>query len=509
MKRAAGAPLPRLAGAEPPAASRRVALYRRIRGAIVEGGLSPGARLPSTRALAGELGVSRTTVEEAFQQLVAEGFLERRVGDGSYVSSTLPVRPAVPAAPAPGVALSARGRQVIGTPIHPDTLTSSAFRGGQPDVSAFPLRTWRRLLSQRLGRRGARLLDYGEAAGYRPLREAIAAHAATSRGVRCGPDQVIVLSSSQQALDLAARLLLDPGDDVWLEDPCYRGALGAMRAAGGNVVPVPVDQAGMDVAAGRALSPRARLAVVTPSHQYPLGVTMSLERRLALVDWAAAARALVLEDDYDSEYRYDGRPIAAIQGLDRAGRVLYVGTFTKMLYPSLRLAYLIVPDALVDAFVAARRLVDGHPPVLMQAVVADFMEGGHLVAHLRAMRTLYGERRAVLVEALRREVGGAGRLGPSDAGLHVTLHLEGAPDREVRARALALGVDAATLSAQAIRPGSVNGLILGDAALSPAVIRDGVRGLARALTGGRRPGTAGHPPVAVPRSRGLRSHAPT
>jgi GntR family transcriptional regulator/MocR family aminotransferase len=198
----------------------------------------------------------------------------------------------------------------------------------------------------------------------------------------------------------------------------------------------------------------------------------------------------VLEDDYDSEYRYDGRPIAAIQGLDRAGRVLYVGTFTKMLYPSLRLAYLIAPDGLVDAFVAARRLIDGHPPVLMQAVAADFMEGGHLVAHLRAMRALYGERRAVLVEALGRELGGAARLGPADAGLHVTLHLDGVSDLQVRARALALGVDASTLSGQAIRPGAANGLILGDAALAPAVIREGVRVLARALAGGRRPAEA-------------------
>lgn len=486
MKRAAGAPLPRLAGAEGPATSRRAALYRRVRGAIVEGSLAPGARLPSTRALAAELGLSRTTAEEAFQQLVAEGFLERRVGDGTYVSAALPVRPAAPAAPAPGVVLSARGRRVAETPLHEDTRRVRAFRGGQPDVLAFPLGAWRRLLSHRLGRRGARLLDYGEAQGYRPLREAIAAHAAASRGVRCGPGQVIVLSSSQQAHDLAARLLVDPGDQVWLEDPCYQGALGAMRGAGAAVVPVPVDEAGMDVAAGRAAAPRARLAVVTPSHQYPLGVTLSLERRLALLDWAAAAGALVLEDDYDSEYRYEGRPIAAIQGLDRAGRVLYVGTFTKMLYPSLRLAYLIVPDALVDAFVAARRLVDGHPPVVMQAVTADFMEGGHLVAHLRAMRQLYGERRAVLLEALRREAGGAGRLGPADAGLHVTLHLEGVPDAEVRARGLALGVDLSTLSGQAIRPGSANGLILGDAALTPAAIREGARALAQALAGGRR-----------------------
>ena len=481
MKRAAGFSLPRLAGGEPPAPSRRAALYRRVRGAILDGNLAPGARLPSTRALAAELGVSRTTTEEAFQQLVAEGFLERRVGDGTYVSSGLPPRPAPARVPAPGVKLSGRGAVVIGTPVHADTQRVRAFRGGQADVAAFPLRTWRRLISQRLGRRGSRLLDYGEPAGHRPLREAIAAHAAASRGVRCTPDQVIVLSSSQQALDLTARLLLDPGDQVWLEDPCYRGALGAMSGAGGRIVPVPVDEAGLDVAAGRAAAPAARLAVVTPSHQYPLGVALSLERRLALLDWAAGAGAVVLEDDYDSEFQYEGRPITAIQGLDRAGRVVYVATFSKVLYPSLRLAYAIVPEPLVEAYTRARQLVDGHPPVLLQAVTADFMEGGHFGAHLRAMRALYGERRAVLVEALRAECGGAGRLGPTGAGLHVPYHLDGRRDVEVGRRALELGADAVALSALALRPGPANGLVLGDAALTPAMIRAGVRALAAAL----------------------------
>ncbi len=481
MKRAAGVSLPRLAGAEPPGLSRRAAIYRRVRGAILDGNLAPGARLPSTRALAAELAVSRTTAEEAFEQLVAEGFLVRRVGDGTYVSSALPARPTTPRGPAPGVALSRRGALVAGTPTHEDKVRVRAFRGGQPDVLAFPLRTWRRLLSQRLGRRGARLLDYGEAQGFRPLREAIAAHVATSRGVRCAADQVIVLSSSQQALDLTARLLLDPGDEVWLEDPCYPGALGAMRTAGATVVPVPVDDAGLDVDAGRGAAPRARLAVVTPSHQYPLGVVLSLERRLALLDWAAAAGAVVLEDDYDSEFRYGGRPIAAIQGLDRAGRVVYVGTFSKALYPSLRLAYAIVPEALVDAYVRARRLVDGHPPVLLQAVVADFMEGGHFVAHLRAMCARYGERRAALVEAVRAELGGAARLGPAGAGLHATLHLDRARDVAVHRRALERGVDAPPLSALALGSGSWNGLILGDAALAPSAIRAGVRVLAASL----------------------------
>ncbi len=481
MKRAAGIRLPRLAGGEPAAPSRRAAIYLRIRGAILDGNLAPGARLPSTRTLAAELGLSRTTAEEAFDQLVAEGFLVRRVGDGTYVSSAVPARPAPPRGPAPGVALSQRGARVAGLSTHVDVARARAFRGGQPDALAFPLRTWRRLISQRLGRRGARLLEYGDAQGYRPLREAIAAHVATARGVRCTAEQVIVLSSSQQALDLSARLLLDPGDPVWLEDPGYPGALGALRSAGATVVPVPVDEAGLDVRAGRAAAPRARLAVVTPSHQYPHGVVLSRERRLSLLDRAAAAGAVVLEDDYDSEFRYAARPIAAIQGLDRAGRVIYVGTFSKALYPSLRLAYAIVPDALVDAYVRARRLVDGHPPVLLQAVVADFMEGGHFAAHLRAMRALYGERRAVLVEAVRSELAGAGRLGPTEAGLQATLHLDRARDVGVHRRALERGVDAPPLSALGLGAGSLNGLILGDAALTPGAIRAGVKVLAAAL----------------------------
>lgn len=489
MKRAAGVALPALRGAEP-APSRRAALYRRVRAAILDGGLAPGARLPSTRAVAAQLGLSRATAEEAFQQLAAEGFVERRVGDGTYVSSALPPRASSRRAPAQGVALSGRGARLVGVPVHADVLRVRAFRGGQPDVDAFPLRTWRRLLSHRLGRRGARLLDYGAPEGFRPLREAVAAHAAASRGVRCTPDQVIVLTSSQQAYDLAARLLLDAGDEAWVEDPGYQGAVGALHGAGARVVPVPVDAAGLDVAAGRAAAPRARLAVVTASHQYPLGVTLSLERRLALLDWAAEAAAMVLEDDYDSEFQYRGHPIAAVQGLDRAGRVLYVGTFTKVLYPSLRLAYAIVPDALVDAFTRARRLVDGHPPVLLQAVTADFIEGGHLAAHLRAMRALYRERRAVLVEALSAECGGAGQLGPADAGLHVALHLTRLRDEDVRRRALERGADVATLSAQALRPGSVNGLVLGDAALQPAAIRAGVRALAAALAPARTGGAA-------------------
>lgn len=488
MKIARGAMLPELEAREPEAGTRRAALYRRIRAAILSGELRAGERLPSTRALAGDLNISRSTAEDAFGQLVAEGFLERRVGDGTYVSSALEVRAPFPSRlAAPGARLSRRGQALADAPSHLDVARAVPFRGGQPDCTAFPLATWRRLLSRRLRRRGPSMLGYGDSAGFRPLREAIAGTLGPARGVRCTADNVVVVSSSQQALDLAARLLLDPGDSVWMEDPGYPGARAALQAAGGALVPIPVDEHGLDVEAGRRAAPRARLAYLTPSHQYPLGSTLSLERRLALLDWAAAAGAVIIEDDYDSAFRYRGRPVAAIQGLDRADRVVYVGTFSKVLYPSLRLAYAVVPDWLAEAFVKARRLVDGHSSVLLQAVVADFIEEGHFGSHLRSMRALYAERRAVLEAAVRRELAGEAELGPSEAGLHAVLHLARASDVEVHRRALALGVDAPPLSALYLGARRSSGLVLGDAALSSRQIKAGVSALARALepAGGR------------------------
>lgn len=481
MKQPAGALLPPLRGSEADAGSKRAQLYRRIRGAILGGSLAPGTRLPSTRTLARDLGVSRTTTEDAFGQLVLEGFIERRVGDGTYVSSAVRASVTGHRAAPRGVTLSARGALTAGLSSYADPAQLRPFRGGQPDTRAFPVRTWQRLVTRRLGRRATRMLDYGDAQGYRPLREAIAGYVASARGVRCTAEHVIVLSSSQQAIELTARLMLDPGDTVWMEEPGYPGAYAALRCAGAEVVPVPVDAAGLDVEAGRRTAPRARLAYVTPSHQFPLGATLSLERRLALLDWASGAGAVVVEDDYDSEYCYETRPTAAIQGLDDTGRVVYVGTFTKVLYPSIRLAYAVVPDALVEPYVRARHLVDGHPPVLIQAVTADFIEEGHFGAHLRGTRALYAERRAALVDSVRAELAGEGALGPTGAGLHAVLHLARSRDVAVYRRALALGVDAPPLSALHHAPTRASGLVLGDAALDVRDIREGVRTLARAM----------------------------
>ena len=488
MKARAGALLPDLDLASGPAGPLHRQVYGRVREAILDGRLRPGARLPSTRTLAGDLGISRQTAEEAFAQLDAEGFLVRRVGDGTYVGEIPPEGPEKPAPrqPAPVKAatraLSRRGREMAQRPACDDPAALRPFRGGLPDPEAFPLELWQRLQARLCRREGRRLLGYGEPAGYAPLREAVASYLGTSRAVRCTPEQVLILTSSQQALDLAARVLIDPGDAAWLEEPGYPGARAALRAAGARLVPVPVDESGLKVDEGRRRAPRARLACVTPSHQYPTGATLSLERRLALLSWAEQAGAWILEDDYDSEYRYQGRPLAAIQGLDSHGRVLYVGTFSKVLFPSLRLAYLVVPADLAPAFATARTLLDGHTALLSQAVLAEFMREGHFAAHVRRMRVLYRERRDVLLDAVARERPRGLRLGPAQAGLHVTAFLDrGIDDEQVARRALRLGIEVVPLSRFCLGPRRATGLVLGFAALSPASIRQGVRLLARAL----------------------------
>jgi len=319
------------------------------------------------------------------------------------------------------------------------------------------------------------------------LREAVAAYLGAARAVRCEPEQVIVVAGAQQALDLAARVLTDAGDSVWVEEPGYLGAKGALAAAGARLVPVPLDEEGLSVEAGARLAPAARLIYASPSHQYPTGVTMSLSRRLALLEWAGRAGAWVLEDDYDSEYRYAGRPLAALQGLDREQRVVYLGTFSKVLFPALRIGYIVVPEDLVDAFRAARSLSDRHSPTVEQAVLADFIVEGHFARHIRRMRALYAERQAALVAAGREELGGLLELRPADAGLHLTgLLPAGVSDREASLAAEARGVEAQPLSAFHLGPARRAGLVLGYAAYDGREIREGARQLAAALQSLRR-----------------------
>jgi len=324
--------------------------------------------------------------------------------------------------------------------------------------------------------------DNQDPAGYRLLREAIAAHIGVTRGVRCTADQVIVVSGAQAALDLAARILLDSGDRAWIEDPGYPGARGALAGAGAQLVPIPVKADGLDVGAGRARYPEARLAYVTPSHQFPLGVTMSLAQRLALLEWANEAGAWILEDDYDSEYRFSGRPLEALQGLDSTGHVVYLGTFSKVLFPALRLGYLVVPPDLTEVFVAVRLFADRHVPILEQMALADFITEGHFARHIRRMHTVYAQRRATLLAAVASELGELLAVHAPEAGMHLVGWLPPrVDDAAVAQQAAKHGVEVIPVSAFRQEPMPRGGLVLGYAAVNEQEIRDGVHRLALAI----------------------------
>lgn len=468
-------------------------LYEEIRAAVLGGRLSPGARLPSTRVLATDLDISRNTVAGAFDQLLAEGYIEGRPGAGTFVAKELPeqllrVSPGVRAPArhrAPVAELSKRGRLLAATPVAPaarDGASASAFRPGIPALDAFPRDLWARIAARLYRQSRFELFSYGDPAGHPPLRRAIAEYLRAARGVNCSWEQVIVTSGSQQALDLAARVLLDPGETAWVEDPGYFGARGAWTAAGIRCVPVPVDGEGLSVAHGELSAPQARLAYVSPSHQYPLGVTMSLARRMALLAWARRRSAWIAEDDYDSEFRYSGRPLAALQGLDTAGRVIYIGTFSKVLFPALRLGYMVVPTGAVDAFAAARALADRHPPGPSQALVAEFLAEGHFARHVRRMRTLYAERQAALLSAARREWGGLLDVSPADAGMHLVAWLpKGRSDREVSRRAAEAGISAPPLAAYYHSAAGRPALLLGYSCVNIRKIQEGARRLGAAM----------------------------
>ena len=476
-------------------------LYREIRRAILDGVLTPGTRLPSSRALADDAGVSRTTAVLAMEQLTAEGYLAARRGAGTFVAEDLPDDlPSVlrdgrpgrgrrrrPRAFVPG--LSRRGTALAATPQGAQRLGGAprAFRIGTPALDLFPVRLWQRLVNRRFRAATMASLDYGDPAGFTPLREAIAAHVQAARGTTCGADQVVIVAGAQQGLDLVCRALLDPGGPAWLEEPGYPGARSALVGAGARIVPVQIDGEGLDVEAGIRRAGRARLAYVTPSHQYPLGVPMSLRRRLALLRWAEGAGAWVVEDDYDSEFRYGTRAVPCLHGLDDRGRVIYVGSFSKTLFPALRLGFLIVPARIHARLVDARRAADQHPPVLDQAVLADFILEGHFTRHLRRMRTAYRERLEAMAAALERHCGGALRLRPVRTGLHAIAHLNGVSATRVTREAAARGVEVAPVAAYCANPArALNSLVLGFAAVRPDVLREGARALAAAIEIARR-----------------------
>ncbi|MDB5360524.1 MAG: GntR family transcriptional regulator [Rhodospirillales bacterium] len=488
-RRSRGLPVPLLEGLDRTGdgGSLLARLHARLRKAILDGALAPGAALPASRRLAEDAGLSRNTVEAVYDQLEAEGFIERRHGSGSFVSTDLPERELAPVqaarerqGPAAPTGLSQRGRLMAQPYWREEAPAGRAFLPSVPALDLFPRQLWARLLARATRAPGPDHLMAGSRAGFRPLREAIAAYVGSTRAVACSPDQVVVLTSTQQAIDLACRLLTDPGDAVWHEEPGYRAASAAFLAAGARVVPVPVDDEGIDVAAGLRLAPDARLAYVTPSHQYPTGVAMSLARRLQLLAWAARAGAVIIEDDYDSEFRFRGRPLAALQGLDEAGRVVYVGTFNKLMFPALRLAYLVAPPDLAERFVSARVLVDGHTSTLPQAALADFIREGHLGTHLRHMRTVYEERRQALVDAVAG-LDGRLTLGPIDGGMHACAYLPpGGDDVAIAFAARRIGIELRPLSRLYLGP-SRPGFILGFAAARPAEIRGAVERLARLL----------------------------
>lgn len=467
-------------------------IYGRLRAAILAGQLLPGTQIPSSRELARELGVGRNTVLAAVEQLTTEGYLQSERGSGTFVHRTLPddARPAAqptaqrtvrakPYAPFP-----TRIRNLTRlTALLPPSGELRPFLPCVPAVDAFPFALWGRLASQFWRRPPAQVFGLGESAGYSPLRGVVADYLAHARAVRCDPEQVIIVSGAQQALDLVARVLLEPGDTVWMEEPGYQGAHASLIASGARVVPVPVDEQGLSVKCGHALAPHARLVYCTPSHQFPLGHTMSLTRRLELLAWARQTRAWVLEDDYDSEYRYGSRPIPALQGLAENDQVLYVGTFSKVLFPSLRLGYLVVPDALVDTFAIIRAIATGASSIMDQAVLTRFIEQGHFGRHIRRMRTLYQERRASLQEAAAENLAGLIDLAQTGAGLHAVGMLRtGATDQLTLVRAAQAGLDFIPLSSLYQGSAALQGLVFGFAPFAPATIRTAVRTLAQVLT---------------------------
>ena len=474
-------------------------LYERLRGSILSGQLEAGTRLPSTRVLASTLGVSRTTTALAYEQLLLEGYIESRVGDGTWVARLQPEQvfqggrnaqdlDAIDTSETPPAVLARRG-QVLSDMPYPEAFYgeqarrgTSLFLVGQPEVTCFPYEIWARLVARHARQSLQAVSFYQHVQGYGPLRQAIATHIGMTRGVHCSPEQIILTTGAQGALDLVARVLLDPGDPAWVEDPGYSGARGALLAAGAQLVAVPVDEEGLDVDAGRQLCPDARLVIVTPSHQFPTGVTMNLSRRLALLEWSREAHTWIVEDDYDSEYRFSGRPLEALQGLDRAGRVLYIGTFSKVLFPSLRLGYLVAPPELLKGLIATQRLIAVHLPLLEQLALADFLAEGYFARHVRKMRQLYRERRDVLVDALTRELGTRLDVSVPEAGMHLVVWLpSGMSAQTIAQRTAAYGLYMLPISQFSLRPLQRDGLVLGFASSSPQELRAGVHTLALAL----------------------------
>jgi GntR family transcriptional regulator/MocR family aminotransferase len=466
-------------------------VHRELMQLILSGRLRPAMRLPSSRALAAELGVARNTVLLALERLMSEGYLETRHGRGTYVAAELPDRPPLPVdAPkhtrGQTPQLSQRGHSLVAPATRPLT-TAGLLRPGEPDCSGFPFKLWARFLWESWRQPPQALVFGKDAAGYPPLRAAIAQYLAAARGVVASADQIVLVSGIRQALTVAARLLLDPGDPVWLEDPGYPPVRGPLVAAGATLVPVAVDDEGLSVHAGLRAAARPKLICVAPSHQYPLGVVMSAPRRLALLDHARRVNAWVFEDDYESEWSYAGRLPAAMQSLDPDGRVLYAGSFSKILFPSLRLGYVALPAHLVQPFVTAQQAFDEQPTMLVQPALAAFIAEGHLGTHLRHQRRRYRAKQELFLTAAQRHLGGLLHFGPEPGGMHLVGYLHDdlaarMDDRAASRRAAAVGIAAPALSLNWLGPARRQGLILGYTALPERQIDAAIRRLAQALS---------------------------
>jgi len=464
-------------------------IYDAFRAMILERRLQPGQQIPSTRTLAGDLGISRIPALDAYAQLLAEGYIESRHGAGTFVTRLLPDQHPIPK-PATGIARSIPTRMAISRAARrlparnasPWVGGTGPFSVGQLAYDHFPFRAWSELVARHARRVSAVSMNYPDPLGFRPFREAVSAYLRTARALDCDASQIMVVNGSQQALQMTALVLLDPDSPVWIEEPGYELLRYALALSGCRPVPVPVDREGLDVAAGIRMCRKARAAFVTPSHQYPLGSTMSAARRIHLLEWAHRSGSWIVEDDYDSEYRYESMPISSLQGLDRGRRVIYIGTFSKTLFPALRLGYIVIPQPLVDRFVAVRRACDLGPPHLYQAALADFISEGHFARHIRRTRLLYAERHAALVSAIRDEFGSELEILGAEAGMHLVVTLPlGFSDRKISARAARESLWLWPLSSAYIGKSPRHGFILGFGSTKATDMRRQVQHMRRVI----------------------------
>lgn len=468
-------------------------IYNQIRQAILSGAFKSKMRLPASRLLAQQLGVSRMTIINAYEQLFAEGYLEGKTGSGTFVAAALPedffnTPRAEKRNPrrlkTRQINFSDYGEQLSKNDYtvlrHHSPRKFLPFQHGITAYDKFPFDVWSKIAQKWHGKSSPELLGYGDLKGFSPLREAVAAHLASSRGVKCSPEQIIITGGTQSAVDLIARILLERGDAVWMEEPCYRGARDSFLSLNARISHIAVDAEGFDVDKAKRENAAARIVYVTPSHQYPLGATMSLKRRLSLLEWANANDAWILEDDYNSEFRYAGRPLASLQGLDRDGRVIYIGTFSKTIFPALRLGCLILPPDLVKVFAAGRSLTDVHAPTINQAILAEFISEGHFARHLRRMRNLYETRQNILVAEIKKRLGDVLQIEPAEAGMHLIGWLsENFDDRKICRRAAQLNLNITPVSDYRNIKSKRGGLLLGYTAFDEKQIKEGVRKLAK------------------------------